>query len=258
MKTSATLLALIACCAGTAASADSPFDGSWQMNPAKSNLAGETMTFEDAGNGSLKYTDTSESYTFKPDGSSFTTPFGIERTFKKEGDGSFTTSNKKGGMLLNTNTWKLSADGNTIVVESKGTKPNGDAFDNLTTYTRTAPGAGLVGGWKSTKVKLSSPNTITIQTSGSDVSLTISAVKATCHARWDGKDYPATGPTVPEGITLALSKTGADTFKLVEKHNGKTIAILNYRVAADGKTMHLKGTNGEGGEPFSEVMDKQS
>ena len=168
MKTSAMLFALITCCGGAGVWADGPFDGSWQMNPAKSNLAGETMTFEDAGNGSLEYTDSSESYTFKPDGSTFTTPFGIERTFKKESDGSITTSNKKGGMLLNTSTWKISADGNTIIVESKGTKPNGDAFDNLSTYTRTAPGAGLMGGWKSTKVKLRSPNTLTIQTSGPD------------------------------------------------------------------------------------------
>lgn len=87
---------------------------------------------------------------------------------------------------------------------------------------------------------------------------TISAIKLASHAKWDGKDYPATGPTVPEGIIVALTKTGADTFKLVEKHNGKTIAIINYRVPGDGTTMHVKGANGEGGEPFSEVMDKQS
>ena len=85
--------------------------------------------------------------------------------------------------------------------------------------------------------------------SGGHVTLAISAVKATCHAKWDGKDYPATGPTVPDGITLALSKSGPNSFKLVQKSKGKVITIVHYHVAADGKSMTAKGTNGEGKEP---------
>jgi len=34
--------------------------------------------------------------------------------------------------------------------------------------------------------------------------------------------------------------------------------IAHYQVAADGKSMTLKGTNGLGKEPFTEVFDKQS
>lgn len=248
------LIALFAC---SAAWADSPFDGTWQLNTTKSQLAGDTMSFEDAGGGTLKYTDSEQSYSFKPDGSSFTAPTGIERTFQKTGEG-YTATRKKNGLLISTSTWKLSGDGNTLVVESKGTKPNGDTFDNVTTYVRTASGTGLVGGWKSTKVKLSSPNSLTVQSNGDEVALAISAVKATCHARWDGKDYPATGPTVPDGITLAVSKSGPDGFKLVEKSQGKVIAIIHYHLAADGKSMTAKGTNGEGKEPFTEVYEKQS
>jgi len=66
---------------------------------------------------------------------------GIERTFQKTGD-AYTTTNKKNGFLISTSTWKLSADGNTLVIESKGTKSNGDTFDNVTTNARTAPGTG--------------------------------------------------------------------------------------------------------------------
>jgi hypothetical protein len=182
---------------------------------------------------------------------------GIERTFQKTGEG-YTTTNKKNGLLINTSTWKLSGDGNTLVIESKGTKPNGDTFDNVTTYVRTAPGTGLIGSWKSTKVKLSNPNSLTVQSNGDEVTLTLSAIKATCHAKWDGKDYPATGPTVPDGITLALSKSGPNSFKLVQKSKGKVLNIIHYHVAADGKTMTTKGTNGEGKEPFTQVYEKQS
>jgi hypothetical protein len=145
-----------------------------------------------------------------------------------------------------------------MTIESKGTKPNGDSFDNTITYTRTAAGSGIIGGWKSTKVKLSSPSSITIQSSGDDVTFTISAVKSTSQAKWDGKDYPATGPTVPDGITLALSKTGPTSFKLVEKSKGKVLETLRYSVAADGKSMTARGVNGAGQEPFTEVWEKAS
>jgi len=252
------LLALIAFGPGSAAWSDTPFDGTWRLNTAKSNLAGDTMSFADAGGGMLKYTDSAQSYTFKPDGGAFTTPFGIERTFRKTSDTTFITSNRKNGLLLNTSWWKLSLDGSTLVIESKGTKPNGEAFDNVTTYTRTSPGKGLLGGWESTSVKLSSPNALTFETQGADVTLTISAIKATAHAKWDGKDYPANGPTLADGITLALTRMGHNSFKLVQKFKDKPIAIIHYHVAADGKTMDAKGSDGQGKEPFTQTWEKQT
>lgn len=238
--------------------AESPCDGTWKLNTAKSHLAGDTMSLEDAGGGKLKYTDADQSYSFAADGSSFTTPIGLERTVRKNSDGTYTTTNKKNGLLISTGTWKPSADGDTLVIELKGTKPNGDTFDNLTTYVRTSPGMGVVGGWKSTEVKLSSPNSITFQTSGNDVTASVAAIKAISHAKWDGKDYPATGPTVPDGLTLSLTRTGPKSCRLVEKSKAKVLVIIDYQVADDGKTMNAKGTNGEGKEPFTEVWDKQS
>jgi hypothetical protein len=259
MKIGLALLPGVALLLSSAAFAESPFDGTWTLNTSKSHLAGDTMSYADAGNGMLKYTDSDQAYTFKPDGSSFTTPMGTERTFLKTGDDSYTATSKKGALLLRTTTIKVSSDGKTLMEESKGTKPNGDNFDDTFTYIRTSPGTGLIGDWKSTKVNLSSPNSLTIQTDNTDgVTLVLSAIKATCQAKWGGKDFPATGPTVSDGITLALSKSGPSGFKMVEKSKDKVIVIAHYRLSSDGKTMTTSGTNGQGKEPFTEVWDKQS
>jgi len=207
MKIGFALLPVVVLLLGSAAFAESPFDGTWTLNTSKSHLAGETMSYADAGSGMLMYTDSDQSYTFKPDGSSFTTPMGTEKTFLKNGDDNYTVTSKKGSLLLSTLTIKVSADGKTLMEESKGTKPNGDTFDNTYTYIRTSPGTGLIGGWKSTQVKLSSPNSLTIQTDTADgVTFTLSAIKATCQAKWNGQDFPATGPTVSDGVTLRLAK----------------------------------------------------
>ena len=200
MKMKALLLSVAVFCLGGAAMADSPFEGTWKLDPAKSHLAGDTMALEDAGGGSIKYTDSDQSYTSKPDGSPFTTPTGSDRTFSKNADGSYTVTVKLHGTLLRTNTWTPSSDGKTMTVESK----------------------------------------------------------ATTQAKWDGKDYAVTGPTVPDGITLALTKTGPASFTLVQKSKGKVLATLHYHVAADGKSMITRGVNGAGKEPFTEVWEKAS
>jgi hypothetical protein len=238
------------------AMADGPFEGTWHLNTAKSHLTGDTMKFEEAGDGSLKFTDSDESYSFKTDGSTFTTPLGTERTFKKNSDGTYTSTNKRNGVPLSTSSWTISADGKNLVIDSKGTKPNGEVFENVSNYVRTSAG-DIVGDWKSTKVKLSAPNTLGIESSGENVTLTISGIKATCQAKWDGKEYAPTAPTVPQGLTLSVTKTGADSFKLVQKFKGKVLATIRYTVAADGKSMVAKGVNGQGKEPFTELWEKQ-
>jgi hypothetical protein len=259
MKIGVALLTGVVLLVSSPAFAESPFDGTWTLNTSKSHLAGDTMSYADAGSGMLTFKDSDQTYTFKPDGSTFTTEMGTEKTFLKNGDDSYTVTSKKGGVLLSTTNIKISADGKTLMEEAKGTKPNGDTFDDSYTYIRTAPGTGLIGGWKSTKIKLSSPNSLTIQSDATGgVTLMISAIKATCQAKWDGKDFPATGPTVSDGLTLALSKTGADGFKLVQKFKGKVIVVAHYKLGADGKTMVMHGVNGEGKEPFTEVFEKQS
>ena len=51
---------------------------------------------------------------------------------------------------------------------------------------------------------------------------------------------------------------GSSSREAVQKSKGKVLTIIHYHVAADGKTMTTKGTNGEGKEPFTEVYEKQS
>lgn len=253
-----TLFAPITLCMAAAVLADTPaVDGTWHLNAARSQLAGDTLTFADGGDGTLKYSDSDQSYSFKPDGGTFTTPLGQERTFKQNDERTYTSTTKNHGLLLRTTTWKLAADGNTLMVVSKGTKPNGDAFEISEKYVRTSPGTGLVGGWKGTVVKLSSPNALTFHTSGDEVSIDISAIQATWRGKWDGKDYPASGPTAPDGLTVALTRTGPNSFRLVQKVKGKILDIVRFRIGSDGKTMIARGTDGEGKEPYTEVYEKQ-
>ena len=58
--------------------ADLPYVGKWRLNPAKSNLAGTTITYTQQG-AQLSYREGDQSYEFRADGHDYVTPFGYSR-----------------------------------------------------------------------------------------------------------------------------------------------------------------------------------
>jgi hypothetical protein len=145
-----------------------------------------------------------------------------------------------------------------MTIVSKGTKPNGEKFEDTTVYERISGEKGLMGGWRDKQVKVSSPGTVVLTPSGKDGLLFKSLdYNSTCDAQFDGKDYPVTGPTVGEGITLALTHAGPRSFKLVMKKSGKALFRDTYTVSKDGRTLTAVGSAVAVNEPYTEVFDRQ-
>jgi hypothetical protein len=241
----------------TAAAAQSPLAGTWKFNPEKSQLTGGTIHFASAGEGMVRVTSGGQSYAFKPDGSDTTTPMGNTAEWKKIDDNTWQQVLKKGSTDLGTNTYKLSDDGKTMTLTSEGKKPNGDAFHDTSTYSRTSETKGFFGNWKSTKVDVSSANGYEIKDNGDGSLLwTLPDYHATVNIKPDGKDYPATGPTVPDGMTLSLTKNGTRSFVLIEKLKGKPIYKGTETVSSDGKTLTEFGSPAGVHEPVKSIYDK--
>lgn len=81
---------------------------------------------------------------------------------------------------------------------------------------------------------------------------------AQCTFKYDGKDYPVTGSSVYE--TLSLKRVSARTVAFIGKKAGKVTETGTRKVSADGKvlTVSIKGTDARG-VAFNdiEVFDKQ-
>jgi hypothetical protein len=253
VKTATIALLLLA----TAAFAQSPLAGTWKFNPAKSKLAGDTITFASAPTGGVKITANGQSYTFKPDGSDTTTPIGSTSAWTKVDDSTWKEVDRLGSTPLGTTLYKLSADGKTLTVNSTGKKPNGDAFNDTAVYTRILPGAGFFGKWKSTKVDVAMAGYVFKDNGDGTLLWSLPEYKATVTLKLDGKDYPATGPTVPPGLTLTLTPAGAHKFLMVEKKDSKPIFKATETVSADGKTLTETGSAVGVDEPSTVVYDKQ-
>src|SRR6202011_5122779 len=114
------------------------------------------------------------------------------------------------GKVSSTSTAKLSADGKTLSVDAKRVKADGGTSDDSMTFQRVSGGPGLAGKWKTKNLKTSSPETLSLTQKGSDgLTISLGNEGGVCDAKFDGKDYPATGPVWPSGWTCVIAKNGA-------------------------------------------------
>lgn len=254
MKT-ATMAALLAL-ASTSLFAQSPFDGKWQLNQQKSNMTGQTMKIEDAGNGAVKFVNPNFTTTVKTDGTKAETPSGGTMALQKKGNDSYHETNWIKGKEISQADWTLSNGGKTLTIHEYGTNPNGEKFDNTTAYTRASGNNGLAGDWKTSSVKIGSPEWFTMKVTGDELTWDIPAIKGVLKAPLNGKEARPTGPTIPESLALAVTKKGPRTLNVTETLQGKTVFTGTYTVSPDGKTMTVEGKNSKG-EPTKEVWEKQ-
>lgn len=254
MKTAgmAVLLAL----ASASLFAQSPFDGKWQLNQQKSDMTGQTMKIEDAGNGAIKFVNPNFTTMVKTDGTKAQTPAGTTMAIQKKSDDSYHETNWIKEKEISQSDWTLANGGKNLTIHEYGTNPNGEKFSNTTEYTRVSGTNGLVGEWKTSSVKIGTPEWFTMKLSGEELTWDIPAIKGMLKAPLNGKEARPIGPTVPDTLTLAITKKDPHTLDVTEKLKGKTIFTGTYTVSPDGKTMTVEGKNAKG-EATKQVWEKQ-
>jgi len=242
----------------TLAAADLPYAGKWKMNPAKSDFGETTVTYEQLPSGEMQATQAGASYKFKLDGKEYPAVFGSTAAWKTLSANSWEATFRLNGKVLTTDTLTLSADGKSLTVNSKGTKPNGEMLDDSVVSERVSGGPGLAGKWKTKNVKSAAPSVLEIASSGPDgVVFKIVDMDLTCNGKFDGKDHPCSGPTLGPGWTASFANAGPRTLDMNVKNNGKAFFRLLYSVSDDGKTLIENGTATGPNEKTKVVYDKQ-
>ena len=251
-------LAVLAGWGAALASQQLPHVAKWKMNPAKSDFGQTTMTYEQMPSGEMKSTAMGQSYTFKVDGKPYPAVFGAAAAWTSLGPATWQTVWTLDGKVLTTDTLTLSADGKTLTMNSKGTKPNGETIDDTVVAERVSGGPGLAGKWKTKNMKSASPSVLEFTPSGPDgLMIKIVDMELSCEAKFDGKDGPCKGPTIGPGWTVAFTKQGARGLDMMVKNAGKTVFNTSYTVSADGKTLTEHGTASGTTEKTTVIYDRQ-
>jgi len=252
----AMLIGVCACSAGLAA--DPPYAGKWKMNDARSDFGDITVTYEQLPGGQIKATMDGQSYQFKMDGTEVMTPWGTGMTWKTAGAGSWQTTETTNGKVTSTGTVKLSGDGKMLAVDSRQIKADGGTSEFTLTLNRVSGGPGLPGKWKTKNLKNSSPEAMSVAPKGSDgLTLSFGNQGGVCDARFDGKDYPATGSLWPPGWTCSIARNGSHGFDLSWKKDGKPMYQTTLHVSGDGKVLTETGSAAGVNERVKIVYDRQ-
>jgi hypothetical protein len=253
----AALVAVLAAAASLTA-ADLPWVGQWKINTAKSNYVEWTITYANVGAGEMQWTEDGTTVKFKMDGKDYPDPWGGTAAWKQIDASTWETVSKVKEKVVSTEVSRLSADGKALTITSKGTRPNGKAFENEYVFARVSGGPGLAGKWKSSKVSYNAPSLIEMTAYETDgLTLRIVDTGTTWSARFDGKDNAVKGANVPDGFTMALKRTGPRSFEYVQKRNGKDVYKGTLTVSDDGKTITQVDTVVGTNEKTTSVYDRQ-
>lgn len=252
---------LFCCCLAVAAvlaAADASYIGKWKMNVAKSDFGEATVTFASASSGGMQMTVDGQTYTFKTDGKDYDGMFGSKMSWKAIDAGTWEATNKMGAKVLSTDTYKVSADGKSLSLMSKGTSPAGAPFEASVTYQRVSGASGLAGKWKTKNLKTTSPDVIELTASAGDgLSFQMPDQKLVCDAKLDGKSYPCTGPNLPPNTSVVFKKTGANSFSADITIGGRLSYQSVYTASANGKTLTDSGSSVGTTEKYKAVYDRQ-
>jgi hypothetical protein len=107
-------------------------------------------------------------------------------------------------------------------------------------YDRTAGTAGFAGTWESDSVQVNSVFEFQIEPYKEDgLSFINPAEQTTKNIKFDGKDYPGSGPSLPKGFTTSGHRVSELTIQLTDKLAGKIVDTRQVDLSADLKTLTM-------------------
>jgi hypothetical protein len=240
LKRVSQLLLVAGLIAGTLWAANDPFVGKWKVNPGKSKMT-DQMKLEAAG--ANKYV-----ITFQPgavdtivvDGTDQPALSGTTLSITAKGPNNWTVVRKKGGRMLLSADWTLSADGKTLTDEFTGYESDGSKSTVVFVYQRTAGSSSFAGTWDSDNAKPDPAMALRIQSYEADgLSIYGPEGQITRSLKFDGNDYPDTGPDLPPGVTSSGRRVNERSLEITRKYKGRLIDTSQFELSADLKTLTL-------------------
>lgn len=245
------------CFAVALAAATDPFVGSWKLNSAKSQLAGEELTIT-LRNNEITFDDGNVADTVPMDGADHDVHYGRTMAVSTPTAYSLQQVYKDNGRVLETVTWTISNYGKTLTVADTRKRADGSDLTVGETLQREGKGAGFAGKWISAKVDVTAPFNLTVTANGDDgLTFTYPEDNDTISLKFDGQDYPETGPNVVKDSTSSAHRAGPDKLEVTDKVAGKPIDTATYEVSADGATLTMRFENKGQKSPQVLVYDRQ-
>jgi hypothetical protein len=229
--------------------AESPFDGTWKMDPAKAKWSDRPVEVQIA-NGMYDCRTCTPAYKIKADGSYQKRPGGVdESSVQLIGDRMLKFASRKDGQLVGETLMTLSADGTSRTIEGVEYAPNGIVTRSTATHRRVGPAAAgahpLSGKWVMDRLASASDEQMLISFKAEGDQLRMSTP--------DGYSYAASfggAPVIVAGDrnkgTVQLRRLSPTSFEETNRREGKLMNVSTFTVRSDGRLL-LRSENKQNG-----------
>jgi hypothetical protein len=209
------------------------WNGTWKLNPAKSNTAGPSFTISITPDGMYH----SGSADFRCDGKVYPAANSFTITCTQKGSSDLEIVDFKNGSKTYTAHWVLSPDGKSLATQSTTIQADGSAKSNEHHYTRLSGSAGFVGGWRNVNPLEGVAAIRQISLRGRALREVFPASGQYTNVLLGGTDAAIHGPGVPAGATIAVVERNPREFSTTTKAKGQIVDVGDWQISADGRSL---------------------
>jgi hypothetical protein len=248
---------LVVCSLSAHASATDPFVGDWKLNPAKSKIT-DQMKVDCAETNRCIFTLGALPETILLDGTDQPGIFGTTLAVSVEAPNRWKVVRKKDGHVLVVGIWNLSADGNNLLDDFTSYRSDGTTNNVKYNYKRSGPGSGFSAIWVGTPEAMTSSFVLQIRPFEEDgLSLADSRGQDANSIKFDGRDYPHSGPNSVSGYVSSAHRSSESSIEFTDKVAGTLIRNRQFELSPDHKTLTLTIRTPASAEPNIQVFDRQ-
>ena len=198
------------------------WNGTWKLNPSKSNFQGPILTISISADGEYRYDDGSSSFTFRCDGKD--RPIGKNRkeACVKSSATALDRTRKENGVKTNAYHWELSAGGKVLTFTATAFRPSGPVITGQVFASRMSGSNDFAGQWRDTSY-LQRHADMTLRLDSQALHIGYPSAGQYIDAPLDGVDAAVHGPHAPEGITETARPVGQREILTLRKRYGKPL-----------------------------------
>jgi len=246
-------IGIILCVMAIGARAESPWDGLWYLDKAKSRFAEHHVALERLPNGMWQYTEGGSVAVFALDG----------RPYPEANAPDFAMTARLGrntlelvesgyGRDMQRDRWELAPGGRSLLITGTRIYPDGREVTTRSTATRVEGESGLPGKWKiaaenepsdtapaderQKDASTAVPRPYWVISTAADgvMSWFIPATGELIRGKPDGRSRPLTGPQQPAGRAFVWKQVSANQIEFFASDRGHLIERATETLSADG------------------------
>lgn len=162
------------------------------------------------------------------------------RTWTQKGSFAWEERQFKNGKPLSTTLYEIAPDNRTMTETETDYSANGTSQQSVTVCQRTADGKGLLGTWKPVSTRDTTPDVYEIAfDSDGTLNWHEFALDYRYSAKFDGKDYPVTGPNVNPKLRESLIKIDDHTIEDISKDGERPFQVGISRLSSDANSIYI-------------------